>query len=128
MAPARIKKITYQFLNNGYYFSVSERISKFFGFLAVDPEVYLTRYRIRKQAKLGEISHLVAQKIEIQEYLENKPVRYNEGSLVQELERLGIGRPSTYNTFGRIIRERKYAELNTKGQFIPTDLGFFVNE
>ncbi|CAG8811092.1 10440_t:CDS:2, partial [Racocetra persica] len=122
MAPARIKKITYQFTNNDYYFSTNERVNKFFGFLAVGPEVYLASYRVKRRAKLGEISHLAAQKIEIQEYLENKPVRYNEGSLVQELERLGIGRPSTYNTFGRIIRERKYAELNVKGQFVPTDL------
>ena len=46
---------------------------------------------------------------------------------MQELERLGIGRPSTYNTFGRIIQLRKYAELDKKGHFIPTELGFLVN-
>jgi DNA topoisomerase I len=43
--------------------------------------------------------------------------------LVQELERLGIGRPSTYNTFGRLLLLRKYVELDKKGQFIPTELG-----
>ncbi|CAG8789086.1 4459_t:CDS:2 [Cetraspora pellucida] len=127
MAPARIKKITYHFLNNGYYFSTNERISNFLGFLAVDPPIYLLHYRIKTQAKLIDISLLSAEKIEIQEYLENKPVRYNEGSLVQELERLGIGRPSTYNTFGRKIQSRKYAELNPRGQFVPTPLGFTVN-
>lgn len=128
MAVAQIQKITYNFLNNGYYFSTSERISHFLGFLACSPEIYLTQYRVKTEAKLINISYLLAQKIEIQEYLENKPTRYNEGNLVQELERLGIGRPSTYNTFGRIIQQRKYAELDKKGHFIPTQLGFLVND
>ena len=99
----------------------------FLGFLACTPEIYLAQYRVKLYTKLTDISRLLAEKIEIQEYLENKPTRYNEGSLVQELERLGIGRPSTYNTFGRIIQLRKYAELDKKGHFVPTELGFSVN-
>ncbi|CAJ0766035.1 2474_t:CDS:1, partial [Entrophospora sp. SA101] len=77
--------------------------------------------------ELATISQLEAKKVEVQEYQENKPVRYNEGSLVQELERLGVGRPSTYNLFGRVLLKRGYAELNEKGQFVPTPLGFSVN-
>lgn len=128
MAPAQVEKITYNYRNNGYYFTTSERISQFLGFLAIAPADYLPHYRVKTQTALTGISPLVAEKIEIQEYLENKPTRYNEGNLVQELERLGIGRPSTYNTFGHIIQQRKYAELNPKGQFVPTSLGFLVNE
>jgi len=128
MAPARIQKNTYIFINNNHYFATNERISKFLGFLTYNPEIFLPHYRVKIQAKLTNVSQLTAQEIEIQEYLENKPTRYNEGTLVQELERLGIGRPSTYNTFGRIIRQRKYAELKKRGHFIPTDLGFAVNE
>jgi len=41
---------------------------------------------------------------------------------------LGIGRPSTYNTFGRILLKRGYAELDKKGHFIPTALGSTVNQ
>lgn len=127
MAPAQIQKITYTFTNNDYYFATNERIGLFLGFLVCAPEVYLAQYRVKLHTKLTDISRLLAEKIEIQEYLENKPTRYNEGSLVQELERLGIGRPSTYNTFGRIIQLRKYAELDKKGHFVPTELGFSVN-
>jgi DNA topoisomerase I len=127
MAPAQIQKITYTFTNNGYYFATNERVGLFLGFLACAPEIYLAQYRVKLHPKLANISHLLAEKIEIQEYLENKPTRYNEGSLVQELEKLGIGRPSTYNTFGRIIQLRKYAELDKKGHFVPTELGFSVN-
>jgi DNA topoisomerase-1 len=127
MSNAKINKITYNFLNNNYHFTTNERIHQFAGFLACAPEIYLPIYNIRLKSDLEGIFQLEAKKIEIQEYLENKPTRHNEGSVVQELERLGVGRPSTYNTFGRILLKRGYVELNKKGQFIPTELGFSVN-
>jgi DNA topoisomerase-1 len=127
MSPAQVNKITYRFLNNNYYFATAERICQFAGFLASSPEVYFPNYNVKLKSDLEAISQLEAKKIEVQEYQENKPIRYNEGSLVQELERLGIGRPSTYNLFGRVLLKRGYAELNEKGQFIPTLLGFSVN-
>src|SRR5205085_6491109 len=116
--------------NNGYYFATNERVGLFLGFLACAPEIYLSQYRVKLNSKLINISHLLAEKIEVQEYLENKPTRYNEGSLVQELERLGIGRPSTYNAFSKILLNRGYVEYNNDKQkhFIPTELGFKVNE
>ena len=127
MSPAQINKITFNFLNNNYHFATAERICQFAGFLAVAPEIYFPNYNVKLKSELVSISQLEAKKIEVQEYQENKPVRYNEGSLVQELERLGVGRPSTYNLFGRVLLKRRYAELNEKGQFIPTSLGISVN-
>ncbi|CAG8632153.1 12804_t:CDS:2, partial [Ambispora gerdemannii] len=127
MSPAQVNKITYSFLNNNYYFATSERICQFAGFLACAPEFYFPNYNVRLKSELENITQLEAQKIEIQEYMDKKPVRYNEGSLVQELEKLGIGRPSTYNTFGRLLIKRGYVELDPKGHFIPTELGFSVN-
>ena len=128
MSPAEINKITYQFLNQKYYFQTNERIVQFAGFLACSPATYFSLYRVKLESDLTGITQLEAQKIEIQEYLENKQTRYNEGNLVQELERLGVGRPSTYNLFGRILLKRGYVELNKKGQFIPTPLGLTVNQ
>ena len=37
------------------------------------------------------------------------PARYTEGSLIKELERLGIGRPSTWATIVRLVLSRSYA-------------------
>ncbi|KLL01557.1 MAG: DNA topoisomerase I [Mycoplasmataceae bacterium RC_NB112A] len=128
MSPAQVNKITYRFINQKYYFQTTERIVQFAGFLACAPEIYFSNYRVKLESDLKEITHLQATKIEIQEYLENKPVRYNEGSMVQELERLGIGRPSTYNLFGKILLKRGYVELDKKGHFIPTSLGLSVNQ
>jgi DNA topoisomerase I len=127
MSPAQINKITYSFLNNAYHFATNERVCQFAGFLAASPEIYFPNYNVKLKSELEIISQLEAKKVEVQEYQENKPVRYNEGSLVQELERLGVGRPSTYNLFGRVLLKRGYAELNEKGQFVPTPLGFSVN-
>jgi DNA topoisomerase-1 len=54
------------------------------------------------------------------------PPRYNEGSLVRELEKRGIGRPSTYAEIISKVQARDYVEKITSGGFKPTLLGKFV--
>ena len=56
------------------------------------------------------------------------PRRYSEAALVRELERNGIGRPSTYATIVNTIQTRKYVGKQSKGQLAPTPLGFRVND
>ncbi len=50
------------------------------------------------------------------------PPRFTEASLVKELERLGIGRPSTYAAIISTLVDRTYVELEQK-KFAPTILG-----
>jgi DNA topoisomerase I len=54
------------------------------------------------------------------------PPRYNEGSLVRELERRGIGRPSTYAEIISKVQARDYVEKLSGGQMKATDLGKVV--
>jgi DNA topoisomerase-1 len=54
------------------------------------------------------------------------PPRYNEGSLVRELEKRGIGRPSTYAEIIGKVQQRAYVEKVASGGFSPTLLGKFV--
>ncbi|NUQ77708.1 MAG: topoisomerase DNA-binding C4 zinc finger domain-containing protein, partial [Polyangiaceae bacterium] len=54
------------------------------------------------------------------------PPRYNEGSLVRELEKRGIGRPSTYAEIISKVQQRAYVEKRDGGAFQPTMLGKFV--
>ncbi|AUX24311.1 DNA topoisomerase I [Sorangium cellulosum] len=54
------------------------------------------------------------------------PPRYNEGSLVRELEKRGIGRPSTYAEIIGKVQQRAYVEKRDGGAFQPTLLGKFV--
>jgi len=54
------------------------------------------------------------------------PARYNEGSLVRELEKRGIGRPSTYAEIIGKVQARDYVEKLPGGAFKPTMLGKLV--
>ncbi len=60
--------------------------------------------------------------LEPNQHFTQPPPRFSEASLVKELERLGIGRPSTYAQIISTIRDRGYVELE-KGRFFPTPLG-----
>ena len=54
------------------------------------------------------------------------PPRYSEAGLIKELEKRGIGRPSTYASIIRTIEERGYVEKISKA-LVPTDTGDVVS-
>ena len=57
-----------------------------------------------------------------------KPVaRFNEASLVKELEKRGIGRPSTYASIISTIQDRGYVRLENK-RFYAEKMGEIVND
>lgn len=68
---------------------------------------------------------LTLQNLEPTQHFTQPPSRYTEASLIRELEKRGIGRPSTYATILSIIQNRDYVVKN--GQtFHPTALGRLV--
>ena len=106
--------------------------------------------------KVGE--SLSREQIVATQRFSQRPVRYNEASLVRKLEELGIGRPSTYATTITTIQQREYVEKGDKpgeertyqtitlkgdklteashttvvgqerGKLLPTDTGIVVND
>ncbi len=60
--------------------------------------------------------------IEPAQHFTQPPPRFTEASLVRELERLGIGRPSTYAQIISTLTDRQYVEVQEK-RFHPTPLG-----
>ncbi len=53
------------------------------------------------------------------------PSRFSEASLVKELEKLGIGRPSTYASIISVLQDREYVRIEKKS-FHPEDKGRLV--
>src|SRR5207245_7463123 len=65
---------------------------------------------------------VTVQKITPNQHFTEPPPRFSEASLVKELERLGIGRPSTYATIISTLQPRAY--VTTKDpRFTTTALG-----
>lgn len=62
-----------------------------------------------------------------EQHFTKPPARYNEASLIKELEDKGIGRPSTYASIVHTIQERNYVEKRER-VFFPTELGFLTNK
>jgi DNA topoisomerase-1 len=74
--------------------------------------------------KTGDVLSLVD--IRSEEKFTEPPPRYSEAGLIKELEKRGIGRPSTYASIIRTIEERGYVEKLNKS-LIPTDTGDVVS-
>jgi DNA topoisomerase-1 len=55
------------------------------------------------------------------------PARFTEGSLVREMEELGIGRPSTYASIVSTILQRRYVR-KVEQKLQPTELGELVTD
>lgn len=95
----------------------------FSGFLEIWPQSTNT-----KNLPLPEVSQgqdLALEKLHKEQKFTQPPARFSEASLVQKLEELGIGRPSTYAAILSTLTERDYVRLEEK-QFFPTELGTIV--
>jgi DNA topoisomerase I len=71
---------------------------------------------------LAEKDRCAVNEIVPAQHFTQPPPRFTEASLVKELERLGIGRPSTYAQIISTITDREYVKLEQK-RFQPTPLG-----
>ncbi|MGE0355100.1 MAG: type I DNA topoisomerase, partial [Gemmatimonadales bacterium] len=66
-------------------------------------------------------------KITPSQHFTEPPPRFSEASLVKELERLGIGRPSTYASIISTLLAREYVR-NDQRRLTPTELGELVEK
>jgi len=66
-------------------------------------------------------------KLDPQRKFTQPPARYSEAGLIKELEKRGIGRPSTYAPIVSTIQVRQYVEKD-ESRFKPTPLGTTVND
>ncbi|MEK9870631.1 MAG: type I DNA topoisomerase, partial [Gammaproteobacteria bacterium] len=105
---------------------VRGRILKFDGYTRVQPpagrreeEQPLPEYAVDQVLKLEELQP--------SQHFTKPPPRYGEASLVKEMEKLGIGRPSTYAAVITTIQDRGYVTLKNK-RFYAEKIGEVVTE
>jgi DNA topoisomerase-1 len=118
--------------NDSYWFRVTGSVMKFDGFLKVYEES-----KEGKDDEDEELKHklpplepgqkLTLKELKPEQHFTEPPPRYNEASLVKELEERGIGRPSTYATILTTIQERQYV-TKLGGKFAPTEIGLVVTD
>lgn len=78
-------------------------------------------------SSLQEKEGVDLKKITPKQHFTQPPPKFSEATLVKELEKQGIGRPSTYATILSTIQARQYVSLEKK-RFVPTDLGMKLTE
>jgi DNA topoisomerase-1 len=115
-----------------FWFRVTGSILKFDGFLKVYEES-----KEGKDEEDEELKHklppleagqkLTLRELKPEQHFTEPPPRYNEASLVKELEERGIGRPSTYAAILSTIQERQYVQ-KLGGKFTPTEIGLVVTD
>jgi DNA topoisomerase I len=104
-------------------FSVNGQVIVKEGWIAADPrsrseDVTLPNLSIGETLKLEEIIDTAKQTL--------PPNRYSEAGLIKELEKRGIGRPSTYASIIKTLYDREYVSKEGR-TLIPTDTGDVVS-
>ena len=125
MAASIYDETVIEVLAKQYLLRVGGQIMKFDGWRKI-----LNRKKENGAVELPEVSvNEVLQLIKVnsdQKFTE-PPARFNEASLIKTLEKLEIGRPSTYAPIISTIQFRNYVEKK-EGRFYPTPVGVAVND
>jgi DNA topoisomerase-1 len=132
MTPAQYDMTVVEFDLGRYLFRATGSVMIFDGF-----HVLYTEGREKEEGRqvedLPPIPPLVqgdraeVQQITPSQHFTEPPPRFSEASLVKELERLGIGRPSTYSAIISTLSAREYVKVEQR-RFFPTELGELVEK
>ncbi|MDD2753368.1 MAG: type I DNA topoisomerase [Candidatus Portnoybacteria bacterium] len=110
--------------NNIYIFRANGSQIKFDGFL----KIYNGKMQENILPPLEVKENLNLVKLNPGQHFTQPPARYSEASIIKALEAEGIGRPSTYAPIISTIQERNYVNKDENRKFMPTEIGFKVND
>jgi DNA topoisomerase I len=115
--------------SNGVRFRATGQVLKFDGYM----RVYLENGEDEPQEAEGLLPEveegevLSLESLDAEQHFTQPPPRYTEATLVREMERIGIGRPSTYAPTVQTIVQREYVRTESRRLF-PTPRGEVVTE
>jgi DNA topoisomerase-1 len=132
MLPAIFDQTTIDIRAGDYTFRANGSVQKFDGYLRVyqTPAAIADREDDEKAdegegnalPRVTEGQILRLDKIRPDQHFTEPPPRYNDATLVKDLEEKGIGRPSTYASIISTLVDREYVKKD-QGRFTPTMLG-----
>jgi len=132
MKPAVFDKTIVEVGGGNYLFKAEGEVLVFDGYLKVYGQ-NLENEEINGEKDNGDIpsglkenEDMTTQEVDPKQNFTKPQARYTESTLVKELDRLGIGRPSTYAQIITTIMKRKYVEKN-ENKLWATELGETVN-
>jgi DNA topoisomerase-1 len=124
MVPAQFTSTTVTVMANGYELRTKGRVVRFDGYLKVlpavrkkDDDIELPELTVGEMLSLNVLLPL--------QHFTKPPARFSEAALVKELEKKGIGRPSTYASIISTIQDRGYVRLE-KRRFYAEKIGDIV--
>ncbi len=126
MAPAKLASTVIDVKTSDkkddYIFRATGQTLIFPGYLKIWPE----KTQEQELPALAENDNLILLELRADEHTTNPPARYSDASLVKELEKHGIGRPSTYAPTINTIITRNYVERDDNKKLKPTSIALVV--
>jgi DNA topoisomerase-1 len=132
MAPSTSDSLVVILSRNGYDLAANGKTMTFDGFLSVYKEYDSSKDTLLPKMEVKEV--LEPKQVKQNQHFTEPPKRYTEASLIKEMEKDGIGRPSTYAMIIDTIQERGYVTLDRASEstrtkvFRPTDQGTLTTE
>ncbi|HIF5629105.1 TPA: type I DNA topoisomerase [Vibrio parahaemolyticus] len=125
MTPAEYDSTTISVKAAEYTLKAKGRILKFDGWTRVQRPMGKNEDTILPAVKLGD--KLSLESLDPKQHFTKPPARFTEAALVKELEKRGIGRPSTYASIISTIQDRGYVKVDQR-RFYAEKMGEIVTD
>ncbi|ENQ8063229.1 type I DNA topoisomerase [Vibrio parahaemolyticus] len=125
MTPAEYDSTTISVKAAEYTLKAKGRILKFDGWTRVQRPMGKNEDTILPAVQLGD--KLSLESLDPKQHFTKPPARFTEAALVKELEKRGIGRPSTYASIISTIQDRGYVKVELR-RFYAEKMGEIVTD
>ncbi len=124
MPAAEFQATTVEITAAQYGLRTNGQVLLFNGYLEVYPEK--TTEQVLPLVKKKDGLNLIS--LEDEQHFTKPPARYSDATLVKELEKHGIGRPSTYAPTISTIITRGYVTRDEAKRLVPAEIAFIVTD